>query len=121
MKSLLFCLLAAWPGPDPTSPCLAHLDIQRHDGMLTITGHCRNQLATAGRYRYELTTVRQSQGNRSQNMQRGEFAVAPNQDITLSQTQINASAQDAYRISLLILDMAGHTVAQDSAIQVAAQ
>jgi hypothetical protein len=121
MMPFLLCLLAAWLSNDPAAPCLARIDIQRHDGMLTITGHCRNQLATAGRYRYELATERQSQGNRSQNLQRGEFSLAPNQDIALSQTQINTSPRDAYRISLHILDLAGHTVAQDSAIQVAAQ
>ena len=73
MISFLLYIFAAWFGPPPAPPCQARLEIQRQNGMLTITGHCRNLLATAGRYRYELSTERQSQGNRSQNRQRGEI------------------------------------------------
>jgi hypothetical protein len=41
--------------------------------------------------------------------------------VALSQACINVSAQDTYRVHLRVLDLAGHTVAQDSAAQVSAR
>jgi hypothetical protein len=120
MLQFLF-LLFAWQSPPTPSPCQARLELHQQDGMLTVTGHCRNLLPTAGRYRYELSTLREGNGGRSQNTQRGEFEVASQQEISLSQTRINATTQDSYRIHLRVLDLTGHTVAQDSASQVAAR
>ena len=115
-------LLAAWSGATATSaPCRAHLELQQQDGYLSITGHCTSLLATSARYRYELSMQRESSGGHSQNTQRGEFEVAPAQDVALSRTRVNASAQDTYRVHLRVLDLAGHVVAQDSATQVPAR
>ncbi|MGI4884017.1 MAG: curli-like amyloid fiber formation chaperone CsgH [Janthinobacterium lividum] len=75
----------------------------------------------AARYRYELSLLRESTAGRPQNTQRGEFDVAAAQEVALSQARVNATAQDAYRIHLRVLDLAGHTVAQDSAVQAAAR
>lgn len=112
-------LLAALPGAAAApAPCRAHLELQQQDGYLSITGHCISQLAAPARYRYELSMLREGGGGRSQNTQHGEFDVAPSQDVALSQTRVNVSAQDTYRVHLRVLDMAGHTVAQDSAVQV---
>ena len=111
-------LLNAWQAAATPTPCQARLELRQQDGLLTVTGHCRNLLPTAGRYRYELSTVREGGGGRSQNTQRGEFDVAPAQEVSLSQTRVNAAPQDAYRVHLRVLDLAGHTLAQDSAIQV---
>ena len=113
----LFLLLTAWQGSAEPSPCQARLELKQHEGMLTVTGRCRNLLPTAARYRYELSLTRAGLGGRSQNTQRGEVEVAPQQEISLSQSQINASPQDTYRIHLRVLDLAGHVLAQDSATQ----
>lgn len=120
MNSLLL-LLAAWQGAAAPAPCHAHLELRQQDGLLTVTGHCRSLLPTAARYRYELSLLRESAGGHSQNTQRGEFEVAPTQEVALSQARINVSAQDTYRVHLRVLDLAGHTVAQDSAVQVSAR
>jgi hypothetical protein len=117
MFFLLF-LLSAWQGANVTPPCRAHLEMKQQDGMLSVTGHCRNLLSTAGRYRYELSMMRESAGGHSQNTQRGEFDVAPQQEVSLSHTTVNASAQDTYRIYLRVLDLKGQVVAQDSATQI---
>ncbi|UOQ98231.1 hypothetical protein MUN81_01760 [Hymenobacter sp. 5317J-9] len=116
----LILMFLAWQSPDAPAPCQARLELQQQGGMLTVTGHCRNLLPTAGRYRYELQTLREGSGGRSQNTQRGEFEVAPQQDVSLSQTRVNVTPQDRYQIRLRVLDLAGHTVAQDSASQPAA-
>lgn len=114
-------LLSAWQSTSAPTPCQARLEMHQQDGLLTVTGHCRNLLPTAGHYRYELSLMRESNGGHSQNTQRGEFEVAPQQEVSLSQSRVNASAQDTYHIYLRVLDLAGHTVAQDSASQVSAR
>jgi hypothetical protein len=119
--NFLLLLLTSWQSAAVPVPCRAHLELQQQDGFLTVTGHCRSLLPTAARYRYELSLLRESAGGRSQNTQRGEFDVAPEQEVSLSQARVNASAQDTYRIHLRVLDLAGHTVAQDSAVQVSAR
>jgi hypothetical protein len=119
MNSLLL-MLAAWQSTAP-APCRAHLELHQQDGFLTVTGRCLSLLPTPARYRYELSMRRESSGGHSQNTQRGEFDVAPAQEVSLAQTRINASAQDTYRIYLRVVDLAGHTVAQDSAAQVPAR
>jgi hypothetical protein len=113
----LFFLLAAWQGTEATPPCRAHLEMKQQDGTLTVTGHCRNLLSTAGRYRYELAVLRESAGGRSQNTQRGEFSVESQQEVSLSRTQVNAGPQDSYQIHLRVMDLDGHVLAQDSAVQ----
>jgi hypothetical protein len=120
MNSLLL-MLAAWQSTAAPAPCRAHLELHQQDGFLTVTGRCLSLLPTPARYRYELSMRRESSGGHSQNTQRGEFDVAPAQEVSLAQTRINASAQDTYRIYLRVVDLAGHTVAQDSAAQVPAR
>lgn len=116
----LFLLLAAWQNSD-ASPCLARLEMHQQNGFLTVVGHCRNLRPTAGHYRYELSLQRESAGGRSQNTQRGEFDLAPQQEVSLARSQVNAGPQDTYRIHLRVLDQAGQVVAQDSAAQVPAR
>jgi len=111
-------LLAAWQGTDVPPQCQARLELQQHDNMLTVTGHCRNLLPTAGRYRYELAVLRESTGGRSQNTQRGEFSMAPQEEVSLSQSSVNAGPRDTYSIHLRVLDLNGHTLAQDSVRQI---
>lgn len=114
----LLLILGSWSRAAAPMPCRAHLELHQQDGFLTVTGHCQSLLPTAAHYRYELSLLRESAGGRSQNTQRGEFDVAPAQEVSLSQARVNASAQDTYRIHLRVLDLAGYTVAQDSAVQV---
>ena len=112
-------LLMAGQGTEVPAPCQARLELHQQDGLLTVTGHCRNLMPTTGRFRYELSLLRESSSGRSQNTQRGEFNVAPQQEIALSQSSVNTYSKDTYRIFLRVLDFAGHTVAQDSASRVA--
>jgi hypothetical protein len=116
MLQLIFLLLAR-QSPADTPPCQARLELHQEKGVLTITGHCRSLLSRTEHYRYELSTMRDGTVGRSQNTQRGEFEAAPQQDVSLSTTSVNVTIQDAYRIHLRIMDLAGHIVAQDSAIQ----
>lgn len=116
MFFLLLLLTALQPSETPM-PCRARLEIQHQDGLLTVTGRCRNLLPTAGRYRYELSLIREGAGGRSQNTQRGEFEVAPQQEVSLSQSRVSISAQDTYRIHLRVLDISGQLMSQDSATQ----
>ena len=118
MNPLLLLFLAAWQNAAAPAPCRAHLELRQQDGYLSVTGHCTSLLPTTARYRYELSMQRESSGGHSQNTQRGEFEVAPEQDVALSNTRVNASGQDTYRVYLRVLDLDGHTVAQDSAVQV---
>lgn len=113
----LLILMSVWQGAESSPPCQARLELQRHDGLLTITGHCRNLLPTAERYNYELVLRREGPGGSSQNSQRGVFGAAPQQEVALSQTQINAGLHDSYSIHLRVYDAAGHILAQDSVIQ----
>ena len=114
----LFFTLGARPQAEAPAPCQARLETKQQDGMLTVTGHCRNLLPTAAHYRYEMSLMRESPGGHSQNTQRGEFDLAPQQEVALSNTRVNASPQDTYRIHLRVLDAQGHIVAQDSASQI---
>ncbi|MBF9223267.1 curli-like amyloid fiber formation chaperone CsgH [Hymenobacter ruricola] len=113
----LFLMLSAWQHAGPGAPCHARLELQQQGSMLTVTGHCRNFQPATAHYRYELAMLRESAGGRSQNTQRGEVAVDSQQEVSLSRTQVNAGPQDTYRIHLRVLDMEGHILAQDSAIQ----
>lgn len=116
---MLYSLLlwaAGWQVNAP-APCQARLELLQRDGLLTVTGHCRNLLPTACRYRYELAVRRAGKGGHSQNTQRGEFSADSAQEVALSKISVNVSAQDAYNIHLRVFDFAGHVVAQDSALQ----
>ena len=115
---LIFILMAFWQSVAVAPSCQARLELQQRGDMLTVTGRCRNLQPTATRYRYELAMWRESAGGRSQNKQRGEVNVDSQQEVSLSQTQVNAGPQDTYRIHLRVLDMEGHILAQDSAVQI---
>ncbi|GGE97086.1 curli-like amyloid fiber formation chaperone CsgH [Hymenobacter cavernae] len=99
------------------APCEAHLDLGREGTILTVTGRCRNLLATPGHYRYELLLDRQGQGGRSHNQQGGAFDVPPRQEAVLARQQLNATPKDALRIRLRILSQEGRLLAQDSVLQ----
>ena len=114
---LSFFLLAALFGAPGTGPCQARLALQQQGNVLTVTGHCRNLLPTAERYRYELVLRREGPGGSSQNNQRGVFSAAPQEDVALSQTRINTGPKDSYHIHLRVFDATGHILAQDSVIQ----
>lgn len=116
MFQFLFTLLI-WQSPPAATPCQARLELQRQDGLLVITGHCRNLRPTTAHYRYEMTFQHESAGGNSRNIQRGEVSVASQEEVSLSQTRVNAGSQDTYRIYLNVFDMEGHTLAQDSVIQ----
>lgn len=110
-------LLLAWQNVAALTPCQARIELQRQGGLLIITGHCRNLQPVAAHYRYEMALQRESAGGHSRNTQRGEVSVAPHQEVSLSQTQINAGPQDSYRIYLSVFDAEGRTLAQDSIFQ----
>jgi hypothetical protein len=108
-------MLLAWQTP-PAASCLARLELQQQDGMLTLVGHCRNLQPAAAHFRYEMALQRESAGGTSRSTQRGEVDVAPQQEVALSQTRVNAGPHDTYRVHLRVFDGQGHTVAQDSIV-----
>lgn len=99
------------------SPCQATLQLTRQGEWLIITGHCRSLMAQPARYRYQLQLLRESRGGRSQNAQSGEFLLAGQQEAEVGRVQVNAGPQDHYRAQLLIFDLSGIPVAQDSISQ----
>ena len=118
--SLVLAALVVQPGGTLVQippPCQARLELAQAPQLLTVTAHCRSQLAAPARYRYQLVVVRQSRNGRSQNSQGGEFALLPNQDLVLSTVQLNALAHDDYAAQLVIFDLNGHALARDSARQ----
>ncbi|MET4074422.1 curli-like amyloid fiber formation chaperone CsgH [Hymenobacter sp. UYCo722] len=98
-------------------PCQARIELMQHDQLLTVTGHCRSLLPTAARYRYQLLVVRQSPSGRSQSTQGGEFDLAPQQEVRLSEVRVSVLGRDQYRALLLVIDQQGRVVARDSAEQ----
>lgn len=110
-------MLSLWQTSPSNAPCRARLELHQQDGLLIITGHCRNLQPITAHYRYEMALQRESAGGHSRNTQRGEVSVTPQQEVSLSQTQVNAGPQDAYRIYLSVFDTEGHTLAQDSIVQ----
>ncbi|MDB5233966.1 MAG: hypothetical protein JWR44_959 [Hymenobacter sp.] len=121
MKRVLLVLAFFFMQPGRTfaqaPPCQAKIELTMHDQMLTVRGHCRSLVPEPARYRYRLVVVRQSRGGRSQNNQGGEFTLAPQQDAVLSEVRLNAGPQDLYQARLLIFDLNGRVLAQDSASQ----
>ena len=105
----------------PAAPCQARLALHWHDQLLTVTGHCHSQLDQPARYRYQLVVVRRGAGGRVQNSQGGEFALPPRQDAVLAEVRLNAGAADGYEARLLVFDLNGRPVAQDSARQAFSQ
>ena len=98
----------------PGEPCQAKIELAWHEQQLTISGHCRSLLDASSRYRYQMLVVRQSRGGRSQNNQGGEFTLPPRQDVELSVVRLSAQPNEQYQIHLIVFDLDGHTVAQDS-------
>ena len=114
-------MLLLWHSPPPAAPCQARLELQRQGDLLVITGHCRNLQPVAAHYRYEMALQHEGTGGHSRSTQRGEANVAPNQEISLSQTRVNARPQDTYRVHLSVFDTEGRTLAQDSILQTPAR
>ena len=114
-------MLLIWQSPPSIAPCQARIELQHRGDLLIITGHCRNLQPIAARYRYEMALQRESAGGHSRNAQRGEVSVNPHQEVSLSQTQVNAGPQDTYRIYLSVFDTGGRTLAQDSIFQTPAR
>lgn len=110
-------VLSAWQSAGTPAQCQARLETYARDGMLTVTGYCRNLQPTAAHIRYEMALQRESAGGHSRNTQRGEVNVAPQQEVALSQTRVNADPKGAYRVYLRVFDAEGHTLAQDSVLQ----
>lgn len=100
------------------APCQARLELTWHEQSFIVAGHCQSLLPTQRHYRYQLLVVRQSGTSRSQSTQSGEFGLAPQQDIRLSEVRVSVLGRDWYRAMLFIFDQAGQVVARDSAVQI---
>lgn len=100
----------------PPSVCQAHLLTQQTGAMLTLTGECENISEQALNLRYELSTDKRGTSGTSRNAQSGRFTVLPGQKAILSQTSLNVSPADYYRVHLRLLDAQNNVVAQDSLI-----
>ena len=81
--------------------------------------HFVTSITAPARYRYQLLVVRQSPAGRSQSAQGGEFGLAPQQEVRLSEVRVSVLSRDQYRAVLLIFDQMGQIIARDSAVQVA--
>lgn len=98
-------------------PCQAHINLATEAGLLTLTGTCSSLLDQPARYRYSLLVSRTGSGGRSQNTQGGEFALPARQQAILSTLRLNVQPQDTYRAKLVVFDLGGHIIAQDSVSQ----
>ncbi|GAB2942978.1 hypothetical protein GCM10027048_04440 [Hymenobacter coalescens] len=94
--------------------CQARLEVQQAGAQLTVIGHCRNGAPDAARWYYELRTEKQGRSGSAQNAQSGRFVAQPGQDVILSSTTMNLSAQDICRLQLRVLDERGTVLAIDS-------
>ncbi|TGE23824.1 hypothetical protein E5K00_01000 [Hymenobacter aquaticus] len=84
--------------------------------MLTLVGRCLNVGPQPLALRYELLTEKKGPAGTSRNAQSGNVTLAPQQTTTLSQTTINVSPADFYRVRLRVLDQQGSVVAADSLV-----
>ena len=114
---VLACFLTLPSGVYGPPTCQARLELVRQAPFLTVTGHCRSLLDAPAHYRYQLLVVRQSPAGRSQSAQGGEFGLAPQQEVRLSEVRVSVLGRDRYSALLLIFDQTGQVVARDSAVQ----
>lgn len=115
MYRLLLMSLLAMPGQSAPSPaCRARLEARQADDLLTIVGHCQNTTSQPTSLRYELLTSKQGPAGVSRNVQSGTVLVGSQEDKILSQTTMNVSAADVYRVHLRLLTNTGVVVAEDS-------
>lgn len=120
MKRALLMLAASFlqlSGALAQVPCQAKIDLTWHDQLLVLTGRCRSLLDQPARYSYKMVVLRQSQVGRSQNHQSGEFALPAQQAVVLTEVRLNANHQGVYLARLVIFDLNGRTIAQDSVRQ----
>ncbi|WP_394343526.1 curli-like amyloid fiber formation chaperone CsgH [Hymenobacter metallilatus] len=96
--------------------CQARLVAQPTNGMLLITGFCRNKTPQPLPVRYELLTSRSGQAGSTRNMQSGTYTIAPAQEQALSQTSISFQPDDACSIHLRLFNQHGLLLAEDSVI-----
>lgn len=96
--------------------CQARVEAQPSNGMLLITGFCRNKSVQPLSIRYELLTSRSGQAGSTRNMQSGSYVVGPSQEQALSQTSISYAPADACSIHLRVFNSQGHLLAEDSVV-----
>lgn len=113
----LAAALAQAPAPVPGVPvCRARLESQLLGDKLTLVGQCQNESSQPLELRYEMLTDKKGPAGTSRNSQSGSFKLAPHGATKLSQTTINVSPADYYRIRLRIVDVQGSVVAEDSVV-----
>ncbi|OON68613.1 curli-like amyloid fiber formation chaperone CsgH [Hymenobacter sp. CRA2] len=111
----LFLALGLWTTPG-AAPYVARIEARQQGEQLTIVAHCLNQTAEPVALRYELRSERQGQSGTSRNTQSGNCRALPGQEVALGRSSFNVTAQDSYRIRLVLLTAEGRVVAADSLV-----
>ncbi|RPD47790.1 hypothetical protein DNI29_10125 [Hymenobacter sediminis] len=98
----------------------AYLEVRQQPDQLVVTGHCRSTDARPAVLRYEFLLAKQGPSGTSRNLQSGNVEVGAGEHKLLSQTSLNATPADSYRIRLRLLTTQGVVLAEDSLVQIAA-
>lgn len=97
----------------------AYLEARQQQDQLVVTGHCHSTVAQSATFRYELSLSKQGPSGITRNLQSGNVEVKAGERKLLSQTSLNATSADTYRIRLRLLTAQGVVVAEDSLVQIA--
>lgn len=116
LASFLFLLMPASATPEKGG-YQAYLEARQQQDLLVVTGHCRSTDAQPATLRYELLLSKQGPSGTTRNLQAGNVEVGAGEHKLLSQTSLNATPADSYRIRLRLLTTQGVVVAEDSLVQ----
>ncbi|PVY42918.1 curli-like amyloid fiber formation chaperone CsgH [Pontibacter virosus] len=86
------------------SQCMAHMNIQRGNGLLVVSGMFENKSPQTVYLSYKFKCIRVSATGRSANSQSGSFVAAPDQIVSFSKTSLCIRPSDSYDLLLEIYD-----------------
>ncbi len=102
MKTLFILFIATFFISQTTPEHRAWIDASQTDDMLTVRGKFANDSEQDATFRYELLTTKQGTSGSSTSTQAGSFTAPAGQEVSLSNTSINVSAEDTYVIELKV-------------------
>lgn len=91
----------------------AEIKINTRDQFLDITGTATNKTEINKSLRYELSVIKDNNGNHSKNQQAGRFTLDPDEFKELSKTSINIDAKSKIIVLLLVYDLDDNLLGKD--------